>query len=194
MNFKGEYIIMKTNKKMGLVLLSFIFILTASCGTDENTSSSNTSSSDTSASETVLSEISSSESKSVGQTLLDSFNETLNENPSVRLEELADSILSNDIIQFEGVQTPVENGLLTGFGNTEITGFKDGIMFSPMIGSIPFVGYVFKLEDGSNAKEFTQMLKDNADLRWNICTEADEMIADYSGDTVFFIMCPKSFE
>jgi len=125
---------------------------------------------------------------------LDSFNETLNENPSVRLEELADSILSNDIIQFEGVQTPVENGLLTGFGNTEITGFKDGIMFSPMIGSIPFVGYVFKLEDGSNAKEFTQMLKDNADLRWNICTEADEMIADYSGDTVFFIMCPKSFE
>lgn len=185
---------MKTNKKMGLVLLSFIFILTASCSTDENTSSSNTSSSDTSASETVLSESNSSESKSVGQTLLDSFHETLNKNPSVNLEELADSILSNDIIQFEGVQTPVENGLLTGFGNTEITGFKDGIMFSPMIGSIPFVGYVFKLEDSSNAEEFTQMLKDNADLRWNICTEADEMIADHSDDTVFFIMCPKDFE
>lgn len=185
---------MKTNKKASLVLLSLLLILTASCGTDKDISSSNTDSSDTSASKTVLSENNISESKSIGQTLLNSFHEILNENPSVSMEELADGILSNDIIQFDGVQTPVENGLLTGFGNTEITGFKSGIMFSPMISSIPFVGYVFKLEDSNNAEEFIQMLKDNADLRWNICTEADEMIADYSGDTVFFIMCPKSFD
>ena len=62
--------------------------------------------------------------------------------------------MSNSIIQFMGGTMPVEPGLLTGFGNTEITGFKEGVMFAPMIGTIPFVGYVFVLEDGVAASDF----------------------------------------
>lgn len=129
----------------------------------------------------------------VGEKLLDFFHTEIKANPTINAEKLAEDILSSSIIEFDGAQMPVENGLLTGFGNTEITGFKEGVMFSPMIGTIPFVGYIFILDDDADAAEFTQNLKDNADLRWNICTEADEMIADYSGKTVFFLMCPKSF-
>lgn len=186
---------MKTNKKVSLILLSFMLILMTSCGSNESISSSISGADNTESSEVASEpENSSYESISVGQTLLNDFKAELEADPSISLEELADNILSDDIIQFEGVHTTVENGMLTGFGNAEITGFKDGVMFSPMISSVPFIGYIFKLDDSTNAEEFTKMLKDNADLRWNICTEADEIIADYSGDTVFFLMCPKSFE
>ena len=107
---------------------------------------------------------------------------------------LAESILAHPIISFSGAAMAVEPGLLSGFGNTEITGFKDGAMFGPVIGSIPFVGYVFVLEDGADASAFVSTLKSSADLRWNICVEADEMVAGSSGNKVFFVMCPKTFE
>ena len=45
--------------------------------------------------------------------------------------------------------------------------------------------------DGS---AFCQTLKNAADLRWNICTEADELVVTQSGDKVFFLMCPEKFE
>ncbi len=107
---------------------------------------------------------------------------------------LAESILANPVIAFSGATMAVEPGYLSGFGDTEITGFSEGVMFGPVIGSIPFVGYVFVLEDGVDASSFVSTLKSSADLRWNICVEADEMVAGSSGNKVFFVMCPKTFE
>ena len=101
---------------------------------------------------------------------------------------------SATVIKFSGGAMPVEEGLLSGFGNTEIKGFKSGAMFAPMIGSIPFVGYVFELSDGTNASSFISTLKSNADLRWNICVAADEMVTGSVGNKVFFVMCPTSLE
>ena len=89
---------------------------------------------------------------------------------------------------------PVEEGMLTGFGNTEIKGFSEGTMFSPMIGTIPFVSYVFVLKDDTDAKEFVSTLESNADMRWNICTEAEEKLVETVDNKVFFIMCPKAIE
>ena len=127
----------------------------------------------------------------VGKTLLATFNSKASSGSSA--VDLAESILTNPIIQFAGATMPVEPGLLSGFGNAEITGFKEGAMFAPMIGSIPFIGYVFVLEDGTNKPDFISTLKANADLRWNICVEADEMVVGSSGNKVFFVMCPKEF-
>ena len=67
-------------------------------------------------------------------------------------------------------------------------------MFSPMIGTIPFVGYIFEVEDGTDVDAFMETLKDNANLRWNICTEAEEMTAEKSGSRVLFVMGPLSFD
>ncbi len=106
---------------------------------------------------------------------------------------LAEAIASNSILPFSAASMLVEPGLLSGFGNTEINGFKEGATFGPIIGSVPFVGYVFVLEEGTNASNFISTLKSNADLRWNICVEADEMVAGSSGNKVFFVMCPKDF-
>ena len=128
--------------------------------------------------------------ESMGQALLKDFTDRVNAEPALGAEELAKALLENPVIEFTGDALPVEPGLLTGFGNTEITGFAQGAMFAPMIGTIPFVGYIFVLDADADAEAFVQTLKDNADPRWNICTEADETIAEHVGNTVFFVMCP----
>ena len=130
----------------------------------------------------------------VGSMLLEEFHALKAENTAITTQEMADAILANPMIQFEGATMEVEEGLLTGFGNAEITGFTDGVMFAPMIGSIPFVGYVFALEDGADVEAFMQLLKDNADPRWNICVEAEETVVENADNMVFFVMCPSQFE
>lgn len=128
--------------------------------------------------------------ETVGEILLADFKN----NPDGTAQEIADRIITNEIIPFAGGAVPVEQGLLSGFDNAEITGFKEGVMFSPMMGTIPFVGYIFVLEDGADVDEFKQTLEDSANLRWNICTEAEELTIDSEGNTVFFLMSPKNFE
>ena len=129
----------------------------------------------------------------LGETLLADFTERA-ANEAATAQEIADGLMTNPAILFGPVTMPVEQGLLTGFGNTEITGFKEGVTFAPMIGSIAFVGYVFDLEEGTDAAAFMQTLKDNADPRWNICVEAEETVCEQVGNKVFFVMCPKSLE
>lgn len=130
----------------------------------------------------------------VGAMLAEEFHALKAENADITAQEMADAILANPMIQFGGATMEVEPGLLTGFGNAEITGFSNGVMFAPMIGSIPFVGYVFTLEDGVDAAAFMQTLTDNADPRWNVCVEADETVVENADNMVFFVMCPSQFE
>lgn len=128
--------------------------------------------------------------ETVGEILLADFKE----NSTGTAQEIADRIIGNEIIPFAGMAAPVEPGLLMGFDNAEITGFQEGVMFGPMMGTIPFVGYIFVLEDGADVDAFVTTLKDNANLRWNICTEAEELTVENEDNTVFFLMSPKKFE
>ncbi len=110
-------------------------------------------------------------------------------------QAIADKLAASAAVAAIGPATmPVEEGFLTGFDNYEVKGFEAGVMFAPMIGTIPFVGYVFSLADGADADAFVKGLEDNANLRWNICTQADEMVAVAEGNFVFFVMAPASFE
>ena len=132
--------------------------------------------------------------KTVANALFSDFEKLVNDNPEINVQEIADNLLKNEKIKFNGVTTTVEEGNLSGFDNAEIKGFKEGVMFAPMIGSIAFVGYVFETEDDISASELTQFLKENANLRWNLCVEADELVAKSIDNKVFFVMSPKSFE
>ena len=109
-------------------------------------------------------------------------------------QTLAEDFLAAAELPFEAMVMPVEPGLLTGFGNVEITGFSEGVMFGPSISTIPFLGYVFQLEEGTEAGAFCSFLQEYADLRWNICTEAEEMMVVANNGYVFFLMCPSSLE
>lgn len=130
----------------------------------------------------------------VSSTVGDTLAAVWRANSSKSAEEIANAVISHSSIQFMGGVVPVEEGLLTGFDNAEIKGFKNGYMFAPAIGTIPFVGYVFELADGANADAFVNTLKSSANPRWNICTNAEQTIVEKSGNKVFFLMCPKSFE
>ncbi len=128
----------------------------------------------------------------LGNILLKDFNSKVDSGMDAL--SIAEAILTNPAIQFMGGAMPVEEGLLSGFDNYEVKGFKSGAMFAPMIGSIPFVGYIFELENSADASSFIAGLKSNANLRWNICVEADEMVTGSKGNKVFFVMCPSSLE
>ena len=124
----------------------------------------------------------------MGQTLLGAFKGM---DMSKGAQAIADELIANPVIEFMGGTVPVEPGFLSGF-STEIYGFKTGVMFAPMMGSIAFVGYIFELEDGADVAAFMDTLKTNADPRWNICVEADETLIHNIGNTVFFLMSPNS--
>ena len=129
--------------------------------------------------------------ETVANTLMSDFKSIAK---SQNAESIANQLIANKIIPFMPAVMPVEEGWLNGFGDAEITGFKEGAMFGPMIGTIPFIGYVFELKDETDVNQFISILKSNADLRWNVCTEADEMAVCSVDKKVFFVMCPKYFE
>jgi len=124
----------------------------------------------------------------LGQTLKAAFRAEV-EGGVTAPEEVANALAANRAIEFSPVVMPVEAGWLAGF-DAEIQGFSSAATFAPMIGSIPFVGYVFELEEGADVNAFIDTLTKNANPRWNVCVEADETVVDSVGSTVFFLMCP----
>lgn len=172
-------------KILALILAGVMLLSLVACGEEAKSTAG-----DDNATATVENGEAKTDGATVGQTLLADFKAL----SSKSAQEIADGVLKNGIIQFMAMAMPVEEGLLNGFDNTEIKGFKEGVMFGPAIGSIPFIGYVFVLEDGADVEGFKKTLDEAANLRWNICVEADEKIVESEGNTVFFLMCPASFE
>lgn len=129
----------------------------------------------------------------LGQTILAEFKNQLETNPEATAEELASVLINHEAISFEGVVTSVEPGPLAGF-DVDITGFEKASSFAPMIGTIPFVGYVFTLAEDSDTEAFMTLLKENANQRWNVCTAADQTVVEAVDNKVFFLMCPIALE
>ena len=99
--------------------------------------------------------------------------------------KLANELAGLKIFDSEMALTDVKEGYLDGF-NAAIAGFTKGTKFAPYIGSIPFIGYVFETDD---VKLLLDQLNATADTRWNICTEADEVVSASRDGLVFFLMC-----
>ena len=171
-------------KIIALLMATLLIMSLTACGKNEDTSSENDGVSSS------VTETNNSSDATVGETLLADFKADTNGTT----EEIANRLLSNKIIEFMGTAMPIEEGLLSGFDNAEIKGFKEGTMFAPMMSSIAFVGYIFELAEDADVDAFKTTLNDSANLRWNICVEAEELIVENEGNKVFFLMCPKSFE
>ena len=130
--------------------------------------------------------------KTLGNKLLDEFKTVAGSGSALSVAEKLSAYPELSVLPMGAMA--IEPGYLAGFDNAEITGFKEGATFAPMMGTIPFVGYVFTLEDGADVNSFISMLTSNANMRWNICTEAEETVTGSSGKKVFFVMCNKSLE
>jgi len=160
-------------KKNKILLIISIFVLSLSfltgCGTKENTTQV--------------------ENKTVANTLSETFEKEIKKQKDI--EKVAQTLSESEVI-VPALQTFVvgEEDYLSGF-KEEIKGFDKAVGIAPMIGTIPFIAYVFEVE---NPKEFARVLEENAELNWNICTEADEMKTTIVDNYVFFVMSPTSFE
>ncbi len=129
-----------------------------------------------------------------GETLWEAFETNMNDNPSATAVDAAFMVAMHESIPAEAMfgSAEIMPGLLAGFNNYEVTGFKSGAMFGPMMGSVAFIGYVFELEEGADVNAFMTNLTDNCDPRWNVCVEADQTVVGAYNNMVFFLMCPKS--
>lgn len=106
------------------------------------------------------------------------------------INEVANKLIEAEYFKEVSMTTmEVEPGWLNGFEN-EIKTFNNGVMFAPMIGTIPFVGYIFETDD---TELLMSELEANALLNWNICTTADEMLVKAHDNYVFFVMSPYTF-
>ena len=183
-------------KKLIAMLLALVMVLSmAACGKNPtestNPSTQGTQGTQPSGNADVTPDVS---AETLGGKLWAAFEAAQTQSPSVTAEEMANILATNENIQFMCGAMPIEPGFLSGFDNYEVKGFKSGAVFMPMIGSIAFVGYVFELEAGADANAFVDELTANANLRWNICVAAEEMVTAVEGNMVFFCMSPLSFE
>jgi hypothetical protein len=135
------------------------------------------------------------EANTVATKLQVAFREAAKANAAATAEELAGVCAQNEAVALIGpMVAPIAEGWLNGFDAESITGFAEGAVFAPMIGTIPFMGYIFTLAEDADVEAFKTQLTSTADLRWNICTAADEMVCDDEGNKVFFVMAPKAIE
>lgn len=153
-----------------LTIISFCICLLTACGSDNTTNST-------------------SDANTVAEKLQIQFTEEIKNDTNI--ENVANTLITNPVFQDISMGViPVEEGFLNGF-NGEINGFTSGVMFAPMIGTIPFVGYIFETDD---TETLIASLQANAMLNWNICTQADQMITETVNNYVFFVMAPNSFD
>lgn len=120
----------------------------------------------------------------LGTKLLASFKAELENTDDIMA--IAETLSAEDFCGYNCGIMECEEGYLNGF-DSEISGFSSAVTFSPMIGSIPFVCYIFRTDD---TEALLAMLNEHADPRWNICTEAEETVAEAVDNYVFFTMCP----
>ena len=122
--------------------------------------------------------------ETLGNTLLKIFDEEIKKGTD--LEEIANLMVA--VPEFMCGAMEVEEGFLNGF-KEELKGFNKGYTVNPMIGTIPFVAYIFETDD---VEALEKSINDLADPRWNICTEAEETVIKTEGNVVFFAMCPAA--
>ena len=132
----------------------------------------------------------------MGASLWNTFVTAAQDDPTMEADAMASKLLEDPTVTFSGGVSPVESEAeyFAGFGEYKITGYERAVMFAPMIGSIPFVGYVFDLEEGTDPQTFIASLTDNADPGWNVCVRAEQTVAGAVGRRVLFVMCPEQMQ
>jgi len=100
-----------------------------------------------------------------------------------------DKIPYEEFISYQLAVTPVENGAewLMGFSAVP-TGFSEAYCYQPQMMGQAFIGYIFRLADGTDVEAFKTTLKNTCDPRWNICTAANTTVCENYENIVYFSM------
>ena len=179
-------------RNIALILAAVLAASMISCGGNDTADTTDTTGAGTE-SAVVTEEV--IEANTVATKLQVAFREAAKANAAATAEELAGVCAQNEAVALIGpMVAPIAEGWLNGFDAESITGFAEGAVFAPMIGTIPFMGYIFTLAEDADVEAFKTQLTSSANLRSNVCTEAEEMVCDNVGNKVFFVMAPKAIE
>ncbi len=112
----------------------------------------------------------------------DQYMAELPEEDRISYEEFASTML-----MVMPVDTTAEELWLQGFSAAP-TGFSEAYCYQPMMMGQAFIGYVFRVAEGTDVEAFKKSLTDNCDPRWNICTMANTTVCESFGNLVYFSM------
>ena len=171
----------KTLKLIAIMLVALCLL--AGCGKSSDDSNNGTLEADYHL-ETTERPSDLAEGSSLAEILLAQFME----NKDKTLEEIATALNSNEALVFAHDTYEVEGNWFAGF-KEELAGYQSARAIVPMIGTIPFNMYVFETDDTA---ALMNTLNSLVDMRWNICTEADQMLMKAAGNYVFVVMAPWS--
>lgn len=123
--------------------------------------------------------------------LVEMFHEAVREQGNPDCESMAYDFIARQT--FAGLFTEkASEGRLTGIGSfespVETKGFADGVCLCSMVEPGDFIGYIFRVKEGTDAKAFADMLKSNADPNWQVCATVNTVFAETDGDYVLFMM------
>ncbi len=100
-----------------------------------------------------------------------------------------EQISYEEFLSYQLSATPVEVGAewIMGF-TTAPTGYSEAYCYQPMMMGQAFIGYIFRVAEGTDVEAFKKSLTDNCDPRWNICTMANTTVCESYGNLVYFSM------
>ncbi|MBE6541130.1 MAG: hypothetical protein E7672_01640 [Ruminococcaceae bacterium] len=94
-----------------------------------------------------------------------------------------------EFLSYQLSVAPVEDGAewLMGFSEAP-TGYSEAYCYQPMMMGQAFIGYIFRVAEGTDVEAFKTSLKDTCDPRWNICTIANTTVCENYENIVYFSM------
>ena len=102
------------------------------------------------------------------------------------VKEVLTYIADSGALPFECMVEDIPEDYMIGF-TARTEKFNDGAYLAPIIGAQPFIVYLFQTD---NTRDLETELRANADLRWNICTQASEIVCEEFGEYLLFAMVP----
>ena len=128
---------------------------------------------------------------------VDMFHNYIKNHADIDILKMAEYLASHQNFSTFFAQS-VSEGRLTGIGDfenkIEVTGFSAGAVFKPQVDPSDFIGYVFKVKEGTDVNSFKTMLKEKANLGWNVCITLNTIIVESDGDYVLFMMCNENID
>lgn len=105
------------------------------------------------------------------------------------LEATDEKMPYEEFLSYQVICAAVEKNAeyLTGF-NAVPTGYSEAYYYQPSMMGQAFIGYIFRVADGTNVETFKASLKENCFPRWNWCTEANTVVCESYGNLVYFTM------
>ena len=98
-----------------------------------------------------------------------------------------EQISYEEFLSYQMAVNPVDPEFQMGITEV-VTGYSEGYVYQPMMMGTAFIGYIFRVEEGTDVENFKKFLTEKCDPRWNICTMANTTVCESFGDLVYFSM------